>query len=107
MNSLPDWQGLAVQVQSLSQEMLELARAGEWEAVTEREERRRNLIEDIFSQPLPAAAFPVIATPLSAALASNQSLLTLGQQTIGELCCQIEALAQGRKASLTYAEFEE
>ena len=106
MDNTSDWQELVVQLQVLSQEMLQLARAGDWESVTEWEERRRSLLEDLFRQPLPPSLSPAIAACIWKVLTCDSEVLALGREAMDNLSSQLKMLAQGRKASLAYTEFE-
>jgi hypothetical protein len=107
LDNLPAWQGLALRLQTLSQEMLELAKADDWESVMERETQRRQLIENLFRQPLPCGLSPTIEHCIREVLACDSKVLTLGRTALAGLSQQLQALAQGRKANLAYAEFEE
>jgi hypothetical protein len=107
LNDLPDWQELAWRLQTLSQEMLELAKADDWESVMEREAQRRKLIENLFGQTLPCGLSPAIETCIREVLAYDSKVLALGRMALAGFGQQLQALAQGRKANLAYAEFEE
>jgi hypothetical protein len=101
------WAELAAAVQALSVEMLDLARADEWEAVTEREERRRRLLQDLFAQDPPAAAVAALEACIRQVLASDAALLVLGRQRQAELAHQVGTLTISRKARLAYATLEQ
>jgi hypothetical protein len=107
LDNLADCQGLAWRLQTLSQEMLELAKADDWESVIERETQRRNLIENLFRQPLTSELSPTIETCIREVLACDNKVLALGRTALADLGQQLQALAQGRKANLAYAKFEE
>lgn len=87
----------------LSEEMLALARAGEWDEVMSREERRRGLIEALFTQPIPSEAASRLAAAIRAILAGDAVILALGQQELGVLARQLGNFVQGRKAQIAYS----
>ncbi len=101
------WTELAAAVQVLGVEMLDMARADEWEAVIEREERRRSLLQELFAQDPPAAAIAALEACIRQALASDAALLVLGRQHQAELARQVGTLTISRKARLAYATLEQ
>ena len=102
----PDWAELIAGVKTLSEEMLALARADDWEAVAEREQRRRDLIENLFAQPLPPAFASRVECCIREVLASDEALTVLGQGKLGALAQQLEKLTLSRKACLAYTDLD-
>lgn len=97
-----DWSAKIAELELLSREMLEQARAGDWKRVAEWEAQRRGLIDNLFAQPLP----PDMRSPLEAGirkvLASDQALIALGREGMQELTGKLGGLTQGRRAQLAY-----
>lgn len=58
-----------------TQEMLELARAGDWETVAQRERARREELRQCFEEPPPAAHGELVAEALAALLHLNEELM--------------------------------
>lgn len=97
-----DWQALARELCELSREMCHLAEQEAWEAVTEREQRRRELITRIFARPVSTDAAPSIERCIREVLACDAKILVLGKAQKRQLAKQLEILRQGRKASRLY-----
>jgi hypothetical protein len=101
-----DWQGLAARLRSLSLEMLQLAKAGDWESVTEREERRRDLIKDLFEHAPPPSLSPFLGACLREVIDCNSELMTLAGDLRNKVGAQLQWLARGRRASAAYGDLE-
>lgn len=61
----------------LTESMLELARCGDWEAVTRLEETRRAAIAKCFSKSVPEEQSDIFAEALAAMLQMNEELVSL------------------------------
>jgi hypothetical protein len=102
VKNLPDWIELLTRLRLVSEEMLDLAKAGEWEAVGEQEAQRCSLVEQLFAQPAPPAVIPAMATCIQEVLARDSLVLALGQAARDKLMQQVITLVQGRKACFAY-----
>lgn len=102
---LPEWEQLIQRLQRLSVEMFELAQAGEWEAVTDREEQRRAVLDELFRQPTPNAITPLLKDAIHAILDSDARLVEVARTEMGKLSDYLKAIQQGRRAMLAYRDF--
>ncbi|MBK8538254.1 MAG: flagellar protein FliT [Candidatus Competibacteraceae bacterium] len=99
---LADWEQSIQRLQRLSGEMLELAQAGEWEAVMDREQQRRMVLDDLFRQPAPAAIAPLLENASRAVLASDAQLTEMAHVEMDRLSDNIKLIQQGRRALRAY-----
>lgn len=102
MNSLVDWEPRIEQMRRLSADLLEQAQAGEWDAVTEREQERQLLLEELFRQPAPEAVAPRLADAVRATLTSDAQVQELARAEMNRLGDSLKALNQGRRALHAY-----
>lgn len=106
MIELPNRQWQALRLQSLSREMLELAKLGDWVSIAELEKQRRKLIEDLFRPPLLPDPDHVLAASVRYVLDCDSEMLRLGHEAMNHLSQQLQTLAQGRKANIAYIELQ-
>ncbi len=85
--------------------MFELAQAGEWEAVTDREVQRRAVLDDLFRQPAPDAIAPLLKDAIHAILDSDARLVEVARAEMGKLSDYLKAIHQSRRAMLAYRDF--
>jgi hypothetical protein len=102
VENLPDRAELLAGLRTLSKEMLDSAKAGEWEAVVKQEAQRYSLLDTLFAQPAPPTVVAAIAACIREVLASDNTVLALAREARGKLVQQLVHLAQGRKACLAY-----
>ncbi len=102
MNPPIDWESQIQQLGSLSFEMLELAQAGEWEIVTEREEQRRALLDELFQSPPPNQWIPLFKDAVQATLDSDAQVQELARTEMDKISADLRALRQGRRALSAY-----
>lgn len=96
------WEPRIQRLRALSAELLEQARAGEWDAATEREQERRGLLEELFHQPAPEALAPQLADAIRETLASDPQVQELARVEMNWLGDTLKALNQGRRALSAY-----
>lgn len=102
MNSLVDWEPRIERLRRLSADLLEQAQAGEWDAVTEREQERQLLLEELFRQPAPEAVAPRLADAIRSTLTSDAQVQELARAEMNRLGDSLKALNQGRRALSAY-----
>ncbi len=100
-----EWEQRINQLRLLSAELLDLAQAGHWDAVTEREVQRRALLEELFQTAPPADLAPQLEAAARATLASDAELLKLAQTERDQLSDHLKSLGQGRRAVHAYQNF--
>lgn len=88
----------------LTQEMLELAKSGLWEEVIATENRRRNVLNDFFSDQAKlvddAAA---ISVGIQTIIELDKQVMALGADKKDELALMLQNLGQGKKAVKAYS----
>jgi hypothetical protein len=97
-----DWEPPIQELRRLTQDMLELAQAGEWEIVTEIEEQRRVLIEQLLREPPPAEWASRIRETVQATLSSNARVQELASAERDKLGEKLRGLRTGRRALSAY-----
>ncbi|CDH44161.1 flagellar protein FliT [Candidatus Contendibacter odensensis] len=106
MNHPPvDWEPQIQHLRYLSLEMLELAQANDWEAVSEWETRRRAVLDNLFRQPAPAAIVPLLEEAIRATLASDARLTDMARAEMDSISDNLKLIQQGRRAMLAYHDF--
>jgi hypothetical protein len=100
-----EWKQCINRLRSLSTEMLELAQAGVWDTVPERESQRRVLLEELFQTAPPADLAPQLEAAARAVLVSDAELLKLAQAEREQLSDHLKSLSQGRRALQAYQSF--
>ncbi|TVR65165.1 MAG: flagellar protein FliT [Candidatus Competibacteraceae bacterium] len=102
MNAPTDWEPCIQRLRALSVDLLDQARAGAWETVTEREQERRAVLEELFRQPVPEAVAPQFAEAVRDTLASDAEAWKLARGEMDRLGDALKALNQGRRALSAY-----
>ena len=102
MNAAIDWEPQIQKLRRLTQDMLELAQAGEWEIVTELEEQRRTLIEQLFREPPPESWIPLLQDAVQTTLSSDARVQELAGAERDKLGEKLRALRTGRRALSAY-----
>ena len=97
-----DWVQRIKLLRLMSVEMLELAQAGGWDEVTEWEEKRRALLDELFQQAPPADLAPSLEEVARAALASDAKLVELARAEMDKLSDYLKSFSQGRRARHAY-----
>ena len=100
-----EWEQCINRLRSLTAEMLELAEAGQWDAVTEQENQRRAVLETLFETSPPADLAPQLEAAARAVLSSDARLLKLAQAEREQLREHLQSLGQGRRALQAYQSF--
>lgn len=98
----PEWEALLVSLRDLGQQMLNSARVGDWDRVTELEAHRQGVIDRLFAQPVPQAIAPQLDTCVQEVLTSNNEVMALAQQKLGRLTEQLKTFSKRRKAQSAY-----
>lgn len=102
MNSLTDWETQIKRFQLLSTEMLDLAHAGEWAAVTEWEEKRRVLLDELYKTSPPAEVGPLLKDAAQFTLVSDARIQELAHAEMDKLSDRLRTIRQGRRALNAY-----
>ena len=102
MNSFDDWEPRIERLRRLSGEMLEQAQSGEWDALIEREQERRALLEELFQREPPAELAPQLDETIRAVLASDVRVQELARGERNRLGDALKAFNQGRRALSAY-----
>ena len=97
-----DWGQQIKLLRLLSAEMLELAEAGSWETVSEWEEKRRNLLDQLLAQPAPDDIIPLLEDAVRSLLASDARLVDMARVEMGKLGDHLAAIHKGRRALHAY-----
>ncbi|MBK8754206.1 MAG: flagellar protein FliT [Candidatus Competibacteraceae bacterium] len=100
-----DWEQHIKLLRLLSVEMLELAEAGGWEAVSEWEEKRRALLDELLAQPTPDDIAPLLEETIRALLTSDARLVEMARAEMGTLSDNLRLIQQGRRALHAYPDF--
>lgn len=100
--ALTDWEPQIQRLLALSVDLLDQARTGAWETVTEREQERRAVLEELFRQPVPEAVAPQLAEAVRDTLASDAQVQELARVEMDRLGDTLKGLNQGRRALSAY-----
>jgi len=87
---------------ALSQQMLESARALQWDSVAELEGRRKELVMQCFRCPTSEQDAPAVAACIREILSLNQEITLLGGDCRGRLAAEIHTQQIGRAVSAAY-----
>lgn len=87
---------------ALSREMLEKARALEWERVAELEVQRKQLVSSCFRHPAHEQEVPAVADGIRQILRINDEITTLGRECKTRLSGELHTQKLGRTASAAY-----
>lgn len=87
----------------LSREMLERARAGEWQSVIDLEGRRQALMSRFFCPAPPPDQLQRLADRIREVLDLDREVMELGRQGMQDLSHQLDQIGAGRKAVRAYA----
>ncbi len=90
------------QVIDLSQQMLEMAQGGKWEAVAELEVRRKQLVAVCFQHPTNTQNAPEVAVSIREILSLNQQISDLVRGGREQLTGEIHSRNVGRAATAAY-----
>ena len=91
-------------IAALSGQMMELARAQEWEQIPPLELERRALIEAFFQVPVRAEDASEVAQLIETLLQQDNLLVEMGNVASQQLKGQMSTFATGRKAQKAYAD---
>lgn len=86
----------------ISQSMLVMARANQWERVASLEAERRQMVRDCFEQPAGAQDAPEVAGAIKEILRLNQQVAELGRGWKDQLGADIRVQNVARSASAAY-----
>ena len=100
-----DWAQAIKLLRLMSVEMLELARAGGWEEVTEWEVKRRALLEELFREAPPAELARALEDAARTALDSDAQLLELAREERDKLGDYLKSFGQNRRVRHAYQAF--
>ena len=89
---------------TLSREIFELATAGEWDQVTEREAIRREQIHAFFKQPIEPADAERVRSAINEVLEIDSKVRTLSQLTSNEIAHKLKSIRTKAKAVKAYRE---
>jgi Flagellar protein FliT len=90
------------QLISLSRAMREQARTASWEAVTQLEQRRRELLGAFFLAPVEAGLARAVSEGIRSIMAIDQDIIALGCAEKLELRQLLRQIDQGKKAVKAY-----
>lgn len=102
MNSPVDWEPQIQRLRYLSLEMLELAQADEWETVTEREEQRHTLLDELFQNLPPVQWVPLLKEAVQVTLTSDAQVQELARAEMDKISDDLRTLRRGRRALSAY-----
>ncbi len=91
-----------VSILALSQTMLDLARAEDWDALPQQESLRRTLIAKFFAEKPDVNTAAVIEQAIRKLLVMDKEILALGVQAKNAVGEQINQLSTGHKVSKAY-----
>jgi hypothetical protein len=97
-----EWVRRLQQLRLLSVEMLGLAQTGGWDAVTDWEEKRQVLLEELFQREPPAELAPQLDETIRAVLASDVQLRELARGEMNRLRDLLKSCGQSRRARQAY-----
>lgn len=86
----------------MSQAMLILARADDWDAVSSLEPRRRQLMEAFFARKIGSEEAEAVAQGIREVLEVDREVMILCQQTKDVIGQQMSQLTLGRRAEAAY-----
>jgi len=89
-------------IMSLSEQMLEKARALEWESVAALEARRRDMVMQCFSSPSSEQEAPLVAAAIRRILELNDQITRLGRDSRDQLGAELHTRKTARTASAAY-----
>ena len=87
-----------------SRDMLESAKAGEWEKVIEMEIRHRYLLKEFFSMPLSIEDTKSVSNAIYEMLSINENLQNMIARSRTEVKDEADSMCNGRRAISAYAE---
>jgi len=93
---------LLKQIIVLSQQMLEKARAMEWDRVADLEVRRKQQVITCFQHPGNVQEAPEVAICIREILQLNDEIYALGSDCKARLCGELHTHKRGRTASTAY-----
>ncbi len=96
---------LAARLLKLTQEMLSLARAGDWSAFAQCEQERRSVCRELFATPVPDEEAPAVAERIRGVLELDQALIELATQGRAEASHALRGALLGQRAIDTYQRF--
>ena len=100
-----DWTQAIKLLGLMSLEMLELARAGGWEEVTEWEIKRRRLLEELFQEAPPAGLASDLEDAARTALEHDAELVELAREERDKLGDYLKSFGQNRRVRHAYQTF--
>jgi len=89
---------------SMTRSMLELARAQDWEALSELEPQRRQLIMAFFTEAPSLQEAAQVASVIEQVLAIDRETMGLGQAGLKQLGADLRNVGIGRRAHQAYSE---
>ena len=93
------------QIQSilkLSNQMMDAARARNWEALEHMESERQELLADIFSMPIADNEIQDVSQGIQQVLELNQQIMAMGRGGRQEIAAEINRFNLGRRAKQAY-----
>ena len=87
----------------LTQNMLQVAQAEDWQTLASLEETRQNLITTLFAQPLSGAHATGVAGGIRAVLAMDQQIIALSEAGRQQAADGMRQLHQAHRAMQAYA----
>lgn len=84
------------------EEMILLARKGDWDRVAELEERRSSELKDYFTQPVPADEAHGVGEAMRILVGMNETLVALVSAARDESASDVRDLSRARQASRQY-----
>jgi len=86
----------------MTEEMLERARQGEWDALGALERERRQSLERFFATKVSVQEAPFVADGIRALMALDQEIMALCRLARDDVAQQAGIVSQGRRAEAAY-----
>ncbi len=100
-----DRPALATRLLELTEEMLALARAGDWSAFGQCERDRRLVSQELFALPVPPADAPAVTEQVRRVLELDQALIALATQGRAEAAQALRDAHLGQRAVDAYRRY--
>jgi hypothetical protein len=94
------------EIERLTAQMLEVARAQDWPRLTELEERRQSALAALFAEPVEARFGAALAEGIRRVLAADRELMTHGEAGRREAASALSGLERGRRGVAAYRSIE-
>lgn len=90
---------------SLTREMLDLGRAGDWVSFVQREQERQRVAHELFATPVPREAAAVVADCIRRVLDVDHELIALAEAHRDEAAAALKDMRTGAQAANAYRRY--